>query len=418
MPADTTGRERAEQLDRADPLAAFRERYVISDPETVYLDGNSLGRLPVATRTRLHEVVEEWATDLVAGWERWMEVGAQVAEVLAGVVGAGPDELTLADSTSVNLYKLARAACAARPGRTVILTDDDNFPTDRYILEGIAAGQGLTRRLLRTGLDTGVGTADVAAALDGDVALVCLSHVAYRSGAVADLPGVTRLAHDAGALVLWDLSHSAGAVPVGLDEAGADLAVGCTYKHLNGGPGAPAYLYVRRDLQDRLRQPIWGWFGQTDQFAMGPRYEPLPDIRRFQVGTPPVLSAYAALEGIRLTAEAGTARIAAKVGALGGYAVELVDAWLAPLGFHLASPRQAERRGAHVTVQHPQAWQICQALRAARVIADFRAPQRMRLGLAPLYTRFVDVHTGLSRLRDLVLAGSHESYSAEPAAIT
>ncbi len=331
-----TSLDRAERLDRADPLAAFRDRFVIPDPHLVYLDGNSLGRLPVATRDRLHRVVDAWATDLIAGWDEWMDLGAQAGALLAGIVGAAPDEVTLADSTSVNLYKLALAGSAARPGRRVLVTDDDNFPTDRYILQGIAADHGLTLRVLRTDPDEGVRAADLAGALDDDVALVCLSHVAYRSGAVADLPALTALAHRAGALVLWDLCHSAGAVPVGLSSAAADLAVGCTYKHLNGGPGAPAFLYVRRDLQDRLRQPIWGWFGQSDQFAMGPGYQPLPDIRRFLVGTPPVLSAYGAVEGARLTAEAGIDAIAAKVRALGGYAVELVDAWLAPRGFRLA----------------------------------------------------------------------------------
>jgi kynureninase len=410
--------ERAMEMDRRDPLAGYRDRFVIADPDLIYLDGNSLGRLPVTTRKRLHAVVEDWGTDLVGGWDRWMELSQEAGDVLAGVVGARQGEVVLSDSTSVNLYKLARAALADRPGRRVLVTDDDNFPTDRYVLQGIAAAHGLTVRVVHTDLDTGVRLADVAAALDGDVALVCLSHVAYRSGALADLPALTRAAHDAGALVLWDLCHAAGAVPVDLADAGADLAVGCTYKYLNAGPGAPAFLYVRRDLQERLRQPIWGWFGQADQFAMGPAYDPLPDIRRFLAGTPPVLGAYAALEGARLTAEAGIGAIAAKARALGRYAIELVDAWLAPLGFTLASPREDGRRGAHVTLHHPYAWQVCQALKAERVVGDYRVPERLRLGLAPLYTRFVDVHTGLSRLRDLVRAGRHERYPAETAGVT
>jgi kynureninase len=410
--------DRAEGLDRADPLAGYRHRFVIADPRVVYLDGNSLGRLPVATRERLGAVVATWGTELIGGWDQWIEVNRAAGDVLAGIVGAAPGEVILADSTSVNLYKLACAALGARPGRTVIVTDDDNFPTDRYVLAGIAADRGLTLRMLRTGPDGGIDPAAVTAALDEDVALLCLSHVAYRSGALADLPALTAAAHSAGALVLWDLCHSAGAVPVGLGAAGADLAVGCTYKYLNGGPGAPAFLYVRADLQTQLRQPIWGWFGQSDQFAMGPSYEPLPDIRRFLVGTPPVLAAYAALEGALLTAEPGIDAIAAKGRALTGYAVELADAWLAPLGFRLASPRDPRRRGAHVTLHHPQAWQVCQAMKAANVIPDFRAPDRLRLGLAPLYTRFVDVHSGLSRLRDLVAAGAHRSYPSEPAGIT
>jgi kynureninase len=405
----------AGELDRTDPLAGYRDRFLIADPETVYLDGNSLGRLPLATRDRLRHAVDvEWGEHLVSGWDRWIELGREAGDVLAGIVGAHPGEVILADSTSVNLYKLASAALAARPGRRVIVTDDDNFPTDRYVLQGL----GAELRVVRTDIDRGVRLADIERALDGDVALVSLSHVAYRSGAVADLAGITRAAHTAGALTLWDLCHSAGAVPVGLAGAGADLAVGCTYKHLNGGPGAPAFLYVRRDLQPVLRQPIWGWFGQADQFAMGPDYAPVDGIERFLVGTPPVLGQYAALEGARLTAEAGVDAIATKARALTGYLIELADAWLEPLGFRLASPRDPAIRGAHVTLHHPQAWQVCQALKAERVIPDFRTPDRLRLGVAPLYTSFTEVATGMARLRDLVRDRKHEAYPAERSRVT
>jgi kynureninase len=328
----------------------------------------------------------------------------------------------LADSTSVNLYKLAMAACAARPDRSVILTDEDNFPTDRYVLAGVAEARGLRLRVLpadpHADTDAGVRTADVLAALDSDVALVSLSHVAYRSGAIVDLPAITAAARAAGALTLWDLSHSAGAVRVGLAEAGVDLAVGCTYKHLNAGPGAPAFLYVRRDLQAVLRQPVWGWFGQRAQFDMGAEYDPVETVDRFLVGTPPVLAGYAALEGARLTAAAGIDAIAAKSAALGSYAIELFDAWLEPLGLGLATPRDPARRGAHVTLRHPRAWQICQALKQARVIPDFRTPDRLRLGLAPLYTRFLDVYAGLARLREVVRTGAFESFPAERARVT
>ena len=412
---DDRARRRAEELDAADPLAGFRERFVIADPDIVYLDGNSLGRLPVATRERLRQVIEEeWGGEGIRGWDRWMDLGRQVGDVLAEIVGAEPGEVIRSDSTSVNLYKLASAALSARPGRPVIVTDDDNFPTDRYVLSGLSAQV----RTIRTGLDDGVRVADVAAALDGTVALVCLSHVAYRSGAIADVPAITAAAHRAGALMLWDLCHSAGAVPVGLGAAGVDLAVGCTYKHLNAGPGAPAFLYVRRDLQPVLRQPIQGWFGQADQFAMDPEYRPVDTIERFLVGTPPVLGGYAALEGARLSAEAGIEAIAGKARALGAYLIELHDEWLAPLGFRLASPRADARRGAHVTLHHPQAWQVCQALIAERVIPDFRTPDRLRLGLAPLYTRFADVYVALTRLRDLVAAGRHHAFPADRARVT
>jgi kynureninase len=334
------------------------------------------------------------------------------------VLGVSPGEVTLSDSTSVNLYKLAAAALDARPDRRVIVTDDDNFPTDRYVLEGLAAARGLELRVLPADLDAGPAPEDVRAVLDEDVALVCLSHLAYRSGARLDLVAITAAAHEAGALTLWDLCHSAGSVPVPLREAGADLAVGCTYKYLNAGPGAPAFVYVRSDLQAKLRQPIWGWFGQRDQFAMGAGYEPVETIDRFTVGTPPVLGGYAVLEGASITADAGIEAIAAKGAALTSYAIDLFDSWLVEHDFRLATPRRPERRGAHVTLHHPSAWQICQALKAANVIPDFRTPDRLRIGLAPLYTRFVDVYGGFARLRQIMNAESWRSFPPERGRVT
>jgi kynureninase len=412
-------RTHAEALDRGDPLRRFRARFAIADEALVYLDGNSLGRLPVATRRRLRALVDqEWGGDLIRGWDRWISLATQAGDAIAGLVDARPGEVVVSDSTSVNLFKLASAALDARPGRRVIVTDDDNFPTDLYVLSGIAQARGYDLRIVHSDLDRGVSTSDIEGALGPDVALIALSHVAYRSGAIADLPAITRAGHEQGALVLWDLSHSVGAVPVPLGSSNVDLAVGCTYKHLNGGPGAPAFLYVREDLQSGLRQPIWGWFGQRDQFAMGADYEPVDGIERFLVGTPPVLGVAAALEGAMLTARAGIGPVWTKTRALTGYAVELAEAWLVPLGFTLASPRDADRRGAHISLHHHQAWPICQALKAAGVIPDFRTPDRLRLGFAPLYTRFVDVHEGLRRLRDLVTEGAHEQYPSERSRVT
>jgi kynureninase len=409
----------AEQLDRDDPLAAFRDRFVITDPDVIYLDGNSLGRLPMATRARLHAAIdEEWGAELINGWDHWIELARQAGDVLGGLVGARPGETVLSDSTSVNLYKLAAAALDARPDRRVIVTDDDNFPTDQYILQGLAAARGLELRVIKTDIDSGVTLDDVRDAVDEDTALLSLSHVAYRSGAIADMPAITSLAHERGALVLWDLCHSAGSVPVDLDGSAADLAVGCTYKHLNGGPGAPAFLFVRADLQDSLRQPIWGWFSQRDQFAMGSTYDPVGGIERFLVGTPSILSGYGALEGARISAEASIAAIAAKGQNLTEYAISLFDDWLAPHGFTLASPRETARRGAQVTLHHPAAWQICQALKAASVIPDFRTPDRLRLGFAPLYTRFVDVYEGMRRLRSIVESGAHLEFPTERSRVT
>jgi kynureninase len=410
---------RAESADRADPLAGFRDRFVIDDEDLIYLDGNSLGRLPTATRDRLRQAVDvEWGAELIRGWDRWIDLGREAGDLIAEVVGARPGEIVLSDSTSVNLFKLASAALDARRERTVIVTDDDNFPTDKYVLQGLSEARGFELRVISTDIDDGLSSDDLAAAVGADTALVCLSHVAYRSGAVADLAGITALAHDVGALMLWDLCHSAGSVPVGLTSANVDLAVGCTYKHLNGGPGAPAFLYVRTDLQPILRSPIWGWFAQRDQFAMGASYEPVETVDRFLVGSPPILSGYAAQEGARVSAEAGIDAIAAKARSLTSFAIDLFDAWLADDGFQLASPRDPARRGAQTTLHHPYAWPICQALKAANVIPDFRTPDRLRLGFAPLYTRFVDVYEGMRRLRTVMTSRAYERFPQHRSRVT
>ncbi|WBB80745.1 kynureninase [Micromonospora sp. WMMD882] len=414
-------RRAAEQQDAADPLAGLRDRFVITEPDVVYLDGNSLGRLPAATPDALDRLVrQEWGAGLVRSWSGWIDWGRRLGDRLAThVLGARPGEVVVSDSTSVNLYKLAAAALDASPGRRTVLVDAEEFPTDRYLLQGLAEQRGLTLRTLPSDLDEGLGVADVRAALDDDVALLVLSAVSYRSGALLDLAAVNAAARQVGAYVLWDLSHAAGSVPVELTASGADLAVGCTYKYLNGGPGAPAFLYVRRELQATLRQPIWGWFGQRDQFRMGPTYDPSPDVDRFLVGTPPILSLAALEPALDVFAEAGIDRLRAKGVALGELLVELADAWLTPLGFTLASPRDPGRRGSHVSLAHPDALRISRALIAeAKVVGDFRTPDRLRLGPAPLYTRFVDVWDAMDRLRDLVTAGRHEQLPVESLRVT
>jgi kynureninase len=419
-------RAAAEALDAADPLAPFRARFAgagddASDPtRPLYLDGNSLGRMPLETPAVLARVVEEeWARGLVRSWSSWVGAATRVGDLLAeGVLGARPGEVLVADSTTVDLYKLLVAAADARPGRDVLVCSADDFPTDRYVVAGVAQARGMAVRELPADVDEGLDPAVLAAALDERVGVVVLSAVAYRSGALVDVAAVTRRAREAGALVVWDLSHAAGAVPVDLAADGVDLAVGCTYKYLNGGPGAPAFLYVRRELQERLRQPIWGWFGQRDQFAMGPAYDPVPGVERFAAGTPPVLALAAVEVGARLVAEAGIDRLAAKGRALGELVVALADAWLAPHGVALASPRDPARRGAHVTLTHPSAWQLTQALVDRGVVPDFRTPDRVRLGPAPLYTRFVDVWDALDRLREVLASGAHEGYPTERARVT
>jgi kynureninase len=420
VPTDPTDRDRACALDAADPLAPFVAESIVTEPDLLYLDGNSLGRLTHRARRRLLRVIDgEWAGGLVRSWEEWIDLPAQVGDALARhLLGAEPGEVVVGDATTVNLYKAASAAIAARPGARAVVTDDDNFPTDRYVLEGLAAQHGLEYREVRSDPVDGPDADALGAALDG-AALLSLSHVAYGSGALADMAGLTALAHQQGALALWDLSHSVGSVPVQLAATGADLAVGCTYKYVNAGPGAPAFAYVRRDLQGALRQPIWGWFGQRDQFAMGPGYRPVDGIGSWLTGSPAVLGLGCVDAGVALLADAGIERLRAKGMALTSLIVDLADAWLKPLGFGLASPRAAERRGSHVTLAHADAWRISQALiDVAGVVPDFRAPDRIRLGPAPIASRFVDVWDALDRLRRLVEAGAYERHVPPPRRVT
>ncbi len=414
----TISRADAEALDRGDELAPFRERFVLDDGERIYADGNSLGRLPRATATRLEELVRAWGDRLVSGWHEWIELPARVGDGLGRLLGAHEGEVLVCDSTTVNLYKLAHAALDLRPG--AIATDAGNFPTDRYVLEGVSARRGVDLRLFEADDVEGPTPENVASVCaDGGVALVCLSHVAYRSGALADMATITAAARAAGALVLWDLSHSAGAAPVELGASGAELAVGSTYKYLNAGPGAPAFLYARRDLQPRLRSPIQGWFAQRDQFAMGPRYEPEDGIARFHAGTPPVLGLVSVEAGIELVLEAGMDGIRRKSEALTELTIALADERLARLDFRVASPRDPERRGGHVALAHRESWRICRALiERADVIPDFRPPDVVRLGFSPLYSRFVDVWDAVDRLADLVERGEHEQVDAAPLRVT
>ena len=349
-------RERAEALDAADPLAGFRDRFVVGD------------------------------------------------------------------STTVNLFKLCSAALDAYrlSAKGAVVTDRDNFPTDRYVLEGLAEQRGLELRMIESDPVHGPQPDVLEAQLsDGAVALVVLSHVAYRSGALADLRALTDVARRFDAHVVWDLSHSAGALPVDLREAGVELAVGCTYKYLNAGPGAPAFLYVAEEVQPRLRSPIWGWFGQRDQFEMDRDYDPVDGVGRFLAGTPPILDLAAVEEGVRLTAEAGISALREKSTALCELIVALHDERLAPLGFELGSPRDPERRGSHVSLRHAEAWPICQAMIArANVVPDYRGPDSIRLGVAPLYTRYVDVWDALDRVRGLVERDEHTGFSAAPGRVT
>jgi kynureninase len=418
---DELPRRLAEELDARDPLAGMRERFVIADPDTIYLDGNSLGRLPADTPAFLSSlVVDGWGDGLVRSWQDWIDWGQRLGDRLARhVLGARPGEVVLGDSTSVNLYKLAAAAIAANPGRRTVVVDAEEFPTNRYVVQGLAAERGLTLRQVSSHLDEGLDLDRLSAALDDDVALVMLSLVSYRSGTLLDMAAVNKAAAEHGALVLWDLCHAAGCVPVDLHAAGADLAVGCTYKYLNGGPGSPAFLYVREELHPVLRQPIWGWYGQRDQFRFGAEYDPVEAVERFLVGTPPLLSLAAVDPALTLVEEAGVDRVRDKSIRLTGLAVELADRWLAEYGCRLASPREAERRGSHISLEHPDAWRICRSLAEdARVVCDYREPRRLRIGLSPLYTRFTDVWDALARLRDLLASRAYERHPRQLARVT
>ena len=391
-------------LDAADPLASFRDLFVPTEPGLIYLDGNSLGRPTKASVERVNDLARAWSRRLIRGWDDgWLEMPLAVGDILAqGVLGAKSGEVAVTDSTTVNIYRLASAALDARSDRRTIVIERSEFPTDRYIVEGLARERGLEIRWLDGDPVDGLRTEDISSTLDDDTALLILSAVNYRSSAIVDIKPVTDAARGAGALVLWDLSHAGGSIPVDLEANGVDLAVGCTYKYLNGGPGSPAFLYVRRELQDVLRPPIQGWFAQRGQFDMGPVFEREPGIRGWLVGTPGVIALTSAQAGIEVVAEAGIDAIRAKGIALTEYAIALTDSWLAPFGCSIGSPRDSSRRGAHVSIRHADARRLTGELIARDVIPDFRAPDSIRIGLSPLTTSFEDVHRGLSELKSLL----------------
>jgi len=392
----------AAALDTADPLARYRERFVPAPDVVAYLDGNSLGRPLAASVDRVDAVMRtQWAERLIRGWdEGWLELPERLGDELGRVaLGAAPGQTVIGDSTSVLLYKLIRAAIELRPGRDELVIDRDDFPTDRYLVESIAAERGLTMRWIDEG---DVTPERVAAVLSERTAVVVLSAIAYRSGYLAELPAITALVHDAGALMLWDLCHSAGVLPHELDVWGVDLAVGCTYKYLNGGPGAPAFAYVNAPLLDGFRQPITGWLGSARPFEMGQGYQSGPGMRRVLSGTPPVLGMVGLHDSLALVSEAGLPAIRAKSIALTEFAIELA-AELLPDAV-LATPRDPARRGSHVTLDHPGFEAIMPHLWARGVIPDFRRPTGIRLGLSPLSTSFAEVELGVQAIAEELAA--------------
>ncbi len=395
-------------LDRDDPLAKYRDRFVGTETDLVYFDGNSLGRPLRVTADRLRDfVLQEWGGRLIRGWdERWFDLPLTLGDRIGRIcLGAASGQVAVGDSTTVLLYKLMRSAVTARPGRTEIVIDRDNFPTDRYVADGVARECGLELRWVEVDRTAGV-TADLLAdAVSERTALVVVSHVAYRSAYLADAAELTRIAHDAGALVLWDLCHSGGSVPVDLDAWGADLAVGCTYKYLNGGPGSPAYCYVAERHLDSLTQPIQGWMGAQDPFLMGPVYAPTAGIRRFLSGTPAVTAMLAVSDMLDLLEEAGITAVREKSVGLTERAIALADEHLADVGVTVASPRAAARRGGHVTLHHPSMREVVEALwrrPVMPVIPDYRDPGGLRVGLSPLSTSYDEVDRGIAAVRELL----------------
>jgi kynureninase len=411
-----TDREYAVELDKKDPLAHFKSQFVIGDPEMCYLDGNSLGRLPKATITAINDfMTKEWGPEVVTGWSHWVDEAQPTGDLLgAAALGAAAGQVLVCDTTSVNFYQLCLAAIHARPGRKTIITDAANFPTDRYILDGIAKQFGLNLVIIDNE-DPAVATHErittevLAPYLNDDVAMVTLEVIQYRSGARTDLKSITDQVRAIGALVVWDASHAVGAIELNLDANGVDLCVGCTYKYGNSGPGAPAWLYVSKRIQKELQVPIQGWFAQDAQFEMGPVFERSQTIRGFQIASPSLMGIRCVQTAFTMIKEAGIDAIAHKAAVGTQMMIELYDEWLAPLGLELNTSRDPKERGGHISLVHPDAAQICVAMRTiSNVIPDYRTPNSIRLAISPLPTSYVEIWDGFERMRELVASGRYK----------
>ena len=421
-----TDREYALSLDENDPLRGFRSLFMITDPHMCYLDGNSLGRLPLATVSAVNEFMTgEWAAEVVTGWSHWVDEAQPTGDLLGrATLGAAAGQVLVCDTTSVNFYQLALAAINARPGRKTIITDAANFPTDRYILDGIAKQLGLNLVIID---NESPGIAEneritpeiLEKYLNSDVALVTLEVIQYRSGARNDIKSLTDLVRTHGAFLLWDASHAVGAIEMNFDANGVDIAVGCTYKYGNSGPGSPAWLYVNKRVQAELQVPIQGWFSQGDQFGMGPVFERAKGIRGFQIASPSIIGLRCVKSAFSMIEEATISAIANKAAAGTQMMIDLYDAWLADLGFTLLTSRNAQERGGHISLGHPDAARICVALRQfARVIPDYRTPSSIRLAIAPLPTSYVEVWDGFQRMRDLVASRQYEKITESDSRVT
>ena len=421
-----TDRQFALDLDERDPLARFRSQFVISDPNICYLDGNSLGRLPLSTIEAVNSFMKnEWGPEVVTGWGHWVDEAQPTGDLIGrATLGAAAGQVLACDTTSVNFYQLAVAAISARPGRKTIITDAANFPTDRYILDGIAKQLGLKLVIID---NESPGSAEneritpeiLEKYLNDDVALVTLEVIQYRSGARNDIKSLTDLVRKHGAYMLWDASHAVGAIEMDFDKNGVDIAVGCTYKYGNSGPGSPAWLYVNKKVQAELQVPIQGWFSQGDQFAMGPVFEKAEGIRGFQIASPSLIGLRCIKSAFTMIEDAGIAAISEKAAIGTEMMIQLYDAWLAELGFTLLTSRNPQERGGHISLGHPDAARICVALREfADVIPDYRTPDSIRLAIAPLPTSYVEVWDGFARIRDLVASRQYEKIKTTDSRVT
>ena len=412
------------QLDYQDKLASFKEAFVTPDPSLIYFDGNSLGIMPKAAQQKSRQVVDEqWGKDLIRGWNKgWWDAPSRVGDKIGQIIGAAAGQVLVNDTVSLNLYKLTMAALAYHPERKRIITDTMNFPSDLYILQGCVQTLGNRHEIVRIDSNDGGITPDLAAlesTINEDTALVTLSHVLFKSSYLYDMKRITELAHAKGALVLWDLSHSVGSVPVTLDDCKADFAIGCTYKYLNGGPGSPAFLYVNKNIQEKITSPIWGWWGQKNPFDFGLEYEPAPGAQRFLVGTQPMISLLTMEAALEPTLQAGMDALREKSILITDYASFLTESWLVPFGFSLGSPLDSAIRGSHISIRHTEGYRINRALiEEMNVIPDFRAPDNLRLGFAPLYLSFADVWEGYQRIRRDMEEKLYEKYPKQKLAVT
>lgn len=434
----STTRDFALQLDAQDKLASFKEAFVISDPDLVYFDGNSLGAMPKAAQEKARQIVDEqWGQDLIRGWNKdWWDAPSRVGDKIGQIIGAASGQTLVGDTVSVNLFKLATSALMFQPSKKKIITDTFNFPSDLYILQGIKnllspggldtpreerAGL-LDHQIIRIGASDNDITPDLAAleaAINENTALVTLSHVVFKSGYMYDMKRITELAHKKGALVLWDLSHSVGSVPVHLDDCNADFAIGCTYKYLNGGPGAPAFLYVNKNIQEKLSSPIWGWWGQKNPFDFDLDYQPAPGAQRFMVGTQPMISLLTMEAALEPLLQAGMDALREKSILMTDFASFLTESWLVPFGFSLGSPLDSATRGSHISIRHPEGYRINRVLiEEMNLIPDFRAPDNLRLGFAPLYLSFADVWEGFDRIRRVMEEKLYEKYPLQKLTVT